>query len=172
MIRKAAANDIPRITEIYKNVIHSDTNMTRWSEDVYPTADTACKALTRGDLFVYEDDAAGRVLATAIINQIQGDAYSKCSWRFPAADNEVMVLHTLAVDPEASHKGIGKQILKFYEEYALDKGCKVLRMDTGKQNTIARGFYEKSGFIESGLIHGTVNGIDDTWLIMLEKKIV
>ena len=83
-----------------------------------------------------------------------------------------MVLHTLAVDPEAGHKGIGKQILKFYEEYALDNGCKVLRMDTGKQNTIARGFYEKSGFTESGLIHGTVNGIDDTWLIMLEKKIV
>ena len=79
MIRKAAANDIPRITEIYKNVIHSDTNMTRWSEDVYPTEDTAGKALARGDLFVYED-AAGRVLATAIINQIQGDAYSKCSW--------------------------------------------------------------------------------------------
>ena len=120
MIRKADANDIQRITEIYKNVIHSDTNMTRWSEDVYPTADTARKALARGDLFVYEDDAAGRVLATAIINQIQGDAYSKCSWRFSAADNEVMVLHTLAVDPEASHKGIGKQILKFYEEYALD----------------------------------------------------
>ena len=45
-------------------------------------------------------------------------------------------------------------------------------MDTGKQNTIARGFYEKSGFIESGLVYGTANGINDTWLIMLEKKIV
>lgn len=32
--------------------------------------------------------------------------------------------------------------VKFYEEYAIQKGCSVLRMDTNERNTIARKLYQ------------------------------
>ena len=40
------------------------------------------------------------------------------------------MLHTLVIDPEVSGRGYGKQFVAFYEEYARENGCKVLRMDT------------------------------------------
>lgn len=46
-----------------------------WQPGVYPVAATAQEALDRGELFVYEDE--NRILAAAIINQQQVDAYAR-----------------------------------------------------------------------------------------------
>ena len=40
--------------------------------------------------------------ASGIINQRQVDVYADGNWLYPAEDREVMVLHTLTVDPDLS----------------------------------------------------------------------
>ncbi|MFR0575153.1 hypothetical protein ACLUWS_07955 [Bifidobacterium boum] len=68
-----------------------------WIRNIYPTRKTAEDALERKDLFIMEDE--GKIVAVAIINQIQADEYKYATWKHSAKDNEIMVLHGLAVDP-------------------------------------------------------------------------
>jgi len=172
MIRKAAQEDIKKITSIYNNIHKlekSDKLKIGWIENVYPTEETAQKALLRNDLFVYEKD--GEILASAIINNEQLDTYKKANWKNKADDNQVMVLHTLVVDPKASKQGIGKEFLMFYERYAKENNCYELRMDTNAINKVARSFYQKNGYSEVDILPCEFNGIPNIRLVLLEKEL-
>ena len=172
MIRKAVQADIPAVAAIYDK-LHTEEEAGRitigWIRGVYPTEDTAWQALSRGDLFVQED--SGRIVGAAIINQTQVDAYYGGPWQFAAADSEVMVLHTLVIDPDAAGRGFGKQFVAFYEDYAIQNGCKVLRMDTNSRNTRARAMYAKLGYREAGIVPCVFNGIAGEGLVLLEKML-
>lgn len=60
--------------------------------------------------------------ASGIINQRQVDVYADGNWLYPAEDREVMVLHTLTVDPDLSGRGIGRAFAQFYEDCAKAGG--------------------------------------------------
>lgn len=170
MIRRATASDIPAVAAIYDK-LHTEEeagNVTiGWIRGVYPTEDTARQALRRDDLFVQED--GGRIVGAAIINQAQVDAYSGGPWAYEAEDTEVMVLHTLVIDPDSAGKGYGKAFVAYYERYARKEGCRVLRMDTNSRNTRARAMYEKLGYREAGIVPCNFNGIAGVGLVLLEK---
>lgn len=173
MIRKAMETDLDAVSKIYEH-IHEQEQQKKmcigWISNIYPTRATAEKALERGDLFVYEEGKA--ICASAIINQIQVDVYAECDWKYQAFDNEVMVLHTLVVDPSVTAKGIGKKFVAFYEDYARENGCRVVRMDTNSKNALARSFYAKLGYREAGIVPCVFNGIPDVQLVLLEKAVM
>ena len=172
-IRKAAAEDLQAIVSIYDE-IHGREEAGEvtigWIRDVYPVRKTAEDAISRGDMFVQEDET-GAVTATGIINQVQVDVYEKGEWQYPAADDEVMVLHTLIVSVRPGHRGSGKEFLKFYEEYAREHGCRYLRLDTYARNQTAREFYRKHEYREIGIVPTVFNGIPGVDLVLLEKKL-
>ena len=169
-IRKAVAGDIDSICEIYEH-IHNEIESGRvtigWIREIYPTRATAGTALERGDLFVEEMD--GKVVGTAIINQIQVDTYQYASWQYQASDEQVMVLHTLVIDPYISGHGLGTAFVKYYEQYASEHGCVYLRLDTNARNVNARKFYKKLNYKEIGILPCVFNGIPDVSLVLLEK---
>ncbi len=169
-IRKARASDIQAVCEVYEN-IHIEqekgTIYTGWVRGVYPTKETAEAALIRGDLFVEEAD--GKIVGTAIINQIQGDVYEQAAWTSPIPKQQVMVLHTLAIDPYVKGKGYGSDFVDYYEQYAIEHACRCLRMDTNEKNVIARNFYKQRKYQEVDILPCVFNGIPDVHLIMLEK---
>ena len=170
MIRKALQTDIPAVAAIYDK-LHTEEEAGRatigWVRGVYPTADTARMALNRDDLFLQEE--GGKNVGAAIINQTQVDAYDGGPWQYEAEDAEVMVLHTLVIDPDAAGRGYGRQFVAFYENYAREKGCNVLRMDTNSRNTRARAMYKKLGYREAGIVPCSFNGIAGVGLVLLEK---
>ena len=171
--RKAASVDILFIAEIYEE-IHTEEEAGRvtigWERGVYPTKATAEAALNRDDLFVgVEKD--GSIFGAAIINQQQVDVYEGAAWIYPAKDEEVMVLHTLVISPRYAGKGYGEAFAKFYEDYARDNNCPVLRIDTNERNTRARSMYAKLGYRESDMVPCQFNGIDGVHLVLLEKKL-
>lgn len=172
LIRKAYIEDLDAITEIY-NHIHDFEEAGKveigWNRKIYPTRETAIEALSRRDLFVLEDQDT--IVATAIINQNQVDTYQKGHWQYIANDDEVMVLHTLVVDPYISHRGYGKTFVSYYENYALHYGAPYLRMDTNAHNQRARAMYKKLGYQEIDIIPCTFNGLKDVPLVLLEKKL-
>lgn len=172
MIRKAIKGDLDGIAKIYENILALEKQgamSTGWLPGVYPTRSTAEKALERDDLFVY--DEGGRVLAAAIINHEQVNVYADGRWKYEAADDEVMVIHTLVVEPSAASKGIGRAFVRFYESYAKKSGCKALRLDTNAKNTAARRFYSKQDYSEAGIVPCVFNGIPNVELVLLEKSI-
>jgi len=170
--RKATESDIPAIAAIYDD-IHTGEEKGEtsigWIRSIYPTADTARATLGRKDLFVQED--AGAVVGAATINQQQVDVYAGAPWRYPAADEQVMVLHTLVVSPKAARKGYGSAFVRFYEDYARAHHCPFLRMDTNARNIRARALYKKLGYEEIAIVPCQFNGIDGVQLVLLEKKI-
>lgn len=118
LIRKQPA-DVDAVAQIYEAVHDAEEAgalCIGWDRSVYPVRQTALAALAREDLFVEEEE--GAVVAAAIINQTQVPEYALCPWEYPAQENEVMVLHTLVVDPRCSGRGYGTAFVAFYEEYA------------------------------------------------------
>lgn len=172
VFRKATKTDIPAVAEIYSQIHTAQEKgevTVGWVRHVYPTEKTAEQALRREDLFVLED--GGQILGAAVINRQQVDVYENAGWKYPASDNEVMVLHTLVVSPTASGKGYGRAFVRFYEEYALSQGCRFLRMDTNAKNARARAMYRKLGYDEIAVVPCVFNGIAGVQLVLLEKKL-
>ena len=172
MIRKAVKEDIPSIVKIY-DAIHTAEETGKaaigWLRGVYPTEQTALDALSKDTLFVCED--GGAIVAAAKIDQTQVPEYADCPWEHDAPDDQIMVLHTLVVDPAVPRKGYGKAFVRFYEEYALSKGCRFLRMDTNERNVTARKMYARLGYKEPGIVSCVFNGIPGVRLVCLEKKL-
>ena len=169
-ILRAHPLDLDAIEQIYTRV-HDDEEKglatTGWIRGVYPIRETAEQALKRDDLFVLK--AEGKVVATGIINKIQVDVYKDIGWKHSVPDKEVMVLHTLAVDPLEKNKGYGKAFISFYEAYAGEQHCGELRIDTNAINQRARAMYRKLGYEERGIVPCVFNGIPDVQLVCLEK---
>ena len=170
-IRKAREGDIPAVAAIYE-AIHDEEAAGRattgWLRGIYPVWATAEAALEQDELFVLEE--AGRVLAAAKINREQVDVYADAPWLYPAEEDQVLVLHTLVVDPAAKGRGIGSRFVAFYEALAREMGCPVLRMDTNARNLAARALYKKLGYREAGVVPCVFNGIPDVGLVCLEKR--
>lgn len=172
-IRKGTLADIPHIAVIYDRVLSKEERgqaATGWIRGVYPTQRTALDALDAGTLFVLERD--GVVVAAAKIDQNQVPEYVNAHWEVPdAPPGQVMVLHTLVVDPVQAGRGYGTEFIRFYESYALDHGCPFLRMDTNARNTAARRLYARLGYREAGIVPCVFNGIPGVQLVCLEKTL-
>ncbi len=169
-VRKAQDTDIESIEKIYNRVHDAEEkglSTVGWIRGVYPTRKTAEEALNRGDLFAMEEN--GKIAAVAVINQIQVPEYKDAEWKHEAADEKVMVLHGLAVDPLEKGKGLGRAFVAYYENYAKENGCPALRMDTNVTNARARKLYQSLGYEEIGIVSCVFNGIPDVKLVCLEK---
>ena len=170
--RKAEHADLDAVCRIYDN-IHTAEEQGRavigWKRGIYPGRATAEAALARGDLFIEEMN--GTVVGTGILNQLQVDVYAGAPWSHDAPESEVMVLHTLVIDPQAGTPGLGRAFAAYYEQYALSHGCRYLRIDTNERNARARAFYHKLGYREIGIVPCTFNGLEAVRLVLLEKTL-
>ncbi|MCQ2507703.1 MAG: GNAT family N-acetyltransferase [Dorea sp.] len=172
IIRKAETRDIDGVSAIYEN-IHTEVEAGRiingWIRGLYPTRDTVTAGVERGDFFVLEAD--GEVVASCILNHVQDEAYQDADWIYDAREDEVLVMHTLVVEPAKSGKGYAKSFLTFYEEYARELGCKVLRLDTLAMNKIAKGLYTGRGYRIAGYVTSNFYTIGLVGMICFEKKL-
>ena len=170
-IRKGEPRDIAAIAVIYDRILDREERggaSTGWIRGVYPTADTARAALEAGELFVMERE--GRVVVAGRINHEQCPQYAAVPWTEPETpDEQVLVLHTLVVDPAVAGHGCGTQFVRFYEQRARALGCPELRIDTNAKNANARRLYAYLGYREAGVAPCTFNGIDGVALVCLEK---
>ena len=135
-IRKANEKDLDAVVSIYDRVHDLEEKgsaVIGWVRGVYPVRQTAENACNEGTLFVLELN--DKVCGTAIINQYQLPEYYDAKWKYPAEDHEVMVLHTLIIDPLYMNMHLGQDFVTFYESYSREHGCKVLRLDTQEKRS-------------------------------------
>ena len=170
MIRKAVMSDIDSINQIYEHIhaLQEQGHITTgWVRGVYPTLQTARAAVASGEMYVYEKN--GVIIASGRINHVQGEEYRQVPWSIDAADDRVLVLHTLVVDPLYSRQGIGKAFIAYYESLAKELDCLCLRIDTNERNARARKLYQTLGYRECAVVPCIFNGIRDVRLVCLEK---
>lgn len=147
MIRRAKILEIPEILAITKA---GAENMVRrgifqWNEH-YPSKKVFEKDIERADLYVLETD--GRIMGTIVISTYMDEEYSHVDWLTPAKDN--IYIHRLAVHPDFQGKGFARKLMDFAENYALEKGCPSIRLDTFSQNLRNQRFYEARGYQKLG----------------------
>lgn len=162
--------DIPGIDKIYCDILNLEVarkGQTGWVKGIYPSKATALESVQLGEMYVMEEN--GEIVASAKLNQKQVPSYTRAKWEMDAPAEEVMVIHTLTVAPQESGKGYGSAFIRFYEDFALEHGCKYLRMDTNAINKPARAMYKKLGYKEIGIVPCNFNGIKDVLLVCLEK---
>lgn len=172
IFRKARKDDIPAINDIYDKILKEQEEgkfSIGWVWGIYPTEETAREALDQDELYVGEYQ--GKICGSAIINQKQLDIYKKVDWKYPAADDEVLVLHTLTIDPDLARRGLGQAFVRFYERLALEKACPYLRFDTNVINSRAQALYKKMGYEIVGREISVFNGIKNVTFLMLEKAL-
>lgn len=173
MFRKADIRDLAAIAAIYDGIHTQEESGPRqvgWIRGIYPTEDTAGAAIEAGEMYVLEKN--GAVVAAGKINKEQMPAYAEVNWQHEAADESVMVLHTLVVSPNAAGNGYGSEFVAEYEAMALQNNCPFLRIDTNAINNRARKMYRKLGYTEAGIIPCVFCGIPNVDLVCLEKKLV
>ena len=109
IIRKGTKQDIPAITAIYDRILdgeESGRTTIGWIRGIYPTEATAQAALAADELFCMEHE--GVVVAAGRINHEQVSVYAQIPWEDAhAPEEQVMVLHTLVVDPAYEGRGFG-----------------------------------------------------------------
>lgn len=151
MIRKAVADDLPGIGEIYEAVFDAEaegTVYTNWQRGIYPTVETARKALEAGTLYVGEEE--GVLWGAVNLNGTQLPEYDDIPWKLSADQEQVGVIHTLCIHPSQSGRGRAKQMVAFCEETARTQGKTVIRLDTWEGNVPANRLYPSQGYCLAG----------------------
>ncbi len=172
IIRKAKPKDIDMVARIFEHIIEEEEKCkctTGWKRGVYPTRNTAVAALENDDLFVMEED--GDIVAAMRLNKEQLPEYKNCQWEYPAVDDQVMVMHTLVVEPSVTKHGYGRKMVEFYEQHARENNCPYLRIDTNAINARARAMYKNFGYKEIGITSCVFNGLAGVNLVCIEKKL-
>lgn len=173
MFRPAAASDLDAIgrhyTQLLTHEAETGRSTTNWVLGVYPTRETAAKALAEGTLYVLEE--AGEMVASVILNQYQDDFYRSIPWQYPAEDNQVLVIHTLCIPPRHAGRGLGRQMVQYAKQHAAAMSCTVIRLDTWAGNTPAARLYQKNGFSLCGRAEVLFQGRIPEELIFLEYQI-
>lgn len=173
IIRKANSEDIPAVAEIYSLIHQKEARgevAIGWNPKTYPIRETAEKALLDNTLFVMTID--DEVVASAVINHIQLDAYSLPQWKYPVPPDKVGVIHTLVVNPNYTGRGLGKLFVAFFENYCRLEGCEVVRLDTQEKNIGPLNMYPKLGYHLAGIFNTTFQDLpSEIRLALFEKKL-
>ncbi|WP_244905514.1 GNAT family N-acetyltransferase [Paenibacillus physcomitrellae] len=121
----------------------------QWGED-YPTEDIIAGDLERGTMCIAATED-GQVLGMMVLDDNQDEQYANIDWQQKQGPN--LIMHRLAVDPNAQGRGIASRLIAFAEQYAQDNGYKSVRLDTYAKNITAQGLYLKLGYEVRGKIN-------------------
>ncbi|KOP67062.1 GCN5 family acetyltransferase [Bacillus sp. FJAT-18019] len=111
-------------------------------DDQYPNREVIGVDLQRGTLFAAEGE--GRILGIIVLDESQDEQYQTMNWK--QIEGPHLMMHRLAVDPEAQGQGVARKLIAFSEEYAVRSGYKSLRLDTYAKNTAALKLYQGLGY--------------------------
>lgn len=142
MMRKAVMEDTKGIMEIIKETISEmrTYNNIQWDES-YPQEKDFMNDIQRGDLYVAERE--GKLVGFVCINKVEPVEYDELKWPL---NEDCMVVHRMAVNPNYRRSGIGTELMKFADELALANNIRYLKTDTYSINTKMNLLFTKCGY--------------------------
>ena len=127
MIRIATKDDMDDVYGLIKQLSSHEFTKKQF-EDCY------LYNLERGQVLVYEKD---NVISGCLVYNIHYYLH------FSRKSAEIV---NLVVDENVRGHGVGKKLLVFFEQIAVDLGCVCLEVDSGKHREAAHRFYMREGF--------------------------
>lgn len=127
--------------------LEENINYPKWSNE-HPSKEYITESISQGNLFACVEN--GVILGATVLNENPEGNYELGDWKVSLERGEYLVIHTLAVSPKHSHKGIGSFIVDGCIAYAKANGYKAIRLDVVPGNIPAVNLYKKKGFTYAG----------------------
>ena len=146
-IRLAVREDVAAVVELLRRVVplmRASGNL-QWDDD-YPNAEVFERDIEAGQLWVAEMD--GAIAGVAAVSTDQEPEYAEV-WDI---EEVAVVVHRLAVDPAFRGAGVAGALMGKAEEVAVERGIRVLRVDTNTQNEATQRLLPKLGYELAGEI--------------------
>ena len=146
--------EVPRLLDFYQRVVEETNNMAhqvRWVYGLHPAEEMIRGYVMRGML--YDLEAERDVVAAVAVTPFQTEEYHGVSWQAALKDEEVAVVHLLAVNPRYQKRGYAKAIMKEVMSQARREGLKAVSLDALASNTSAHRLYESLGFQRRDIRH-------------------
>ena len=115
-----------------------------WEKGVHPSADFLMAGIVQKELFVLRDE--GIIKACAIVNSNSNKEYKRVAWKVNERDNNVWIIHALAVRYEYRGMGLATQFVKNLISYAKLENIEAIHLDVIDKNTLADKLYIRAGF--------------------------
>ncbi|MFC2014679.1 GNAT family N-acetyltransferase [Chloroflexota bacterium] len=144
IIRAATEEDIPRILELYGElVITTSPTELRRSPDAndYRQAFAQISANAGNELLVAEED--GKVIGTLVLIIVPNLSHGGLPWAG---------IENMFVDISFRRRGIGKLLMDYAVVRAKESGCYKIQLISDKRREEAHGFYQAMGYEASS--HG------------------
>lgn len=142
MIRKATNNDIPAISELYREQFRE---MSKLIPDFIKEGDQSVEFLEKtisnddSDILVYEND--GTVVGFILIQ-----AKVRPDFDFMLPGNFCYIMDVIVTEAQRS-KGFGTALMNSAKNWAKEQNCNLINLDVLVNNHGAIKLYEKLGFI-------------------------
>ena len=165
----ATIYDYEPIIAFYDDVTERTPNMARharWSKGKHPTAEGIRAYIEEGSMYLYKENE--QIAGAMAVMRYQGLDYHTIEWSQDVADNEVAVIHILAVSPDYQGKGIGSGMIREAIHLAHKNGMRAIRLDALASNTPAHRIYERLGFEYRGKQHLFAENTDWTDFFFFE----
>ena len=146
-LRKATNEDFPSVLAFYEDVIERTPGIgihARWSKGKHPTPDGLRTFIGEGCMYLYEEGDV--IVGAMVVTPYQGEDYHAITWRQDVADDQVAVIHMLAVNPDRQGEGIGAEMVRSAIRMAQESEKKSVRLDALSSNRPAHRIYERLGF--------------------------
>lgn len=149
MLRKAVAADVKEIMSIIRLTIEEMRTYgnAQWNES-YPQERDFMKDIQNENLFVLERDK--QIAGFVCINQAEPAEYDSLNW---ALGDKPMVVHRMAVNPKFRRNGIGTELMKFTDEFAIKNNIRYLKIDTYSVNAKMNALIKKCHYNFVGKIN-------------------
>lgn len=169
ILKKCEISELDRIVKFYRYVSENTANMNqygKWSFGLHPKSEQIKNYIRSGFMYYYEIN--GEILGTAAITPFQGDEYRDIDWKLSCRNDEVSVVHLMAVSPDHQKCGIAKQIMRNVVEIAKNNHSKSVRLDALSCNTPAHRLYQSIGFEKIGICHWYAENVGNTDFYLFE----
>ncbi|UUX33116.1 GNAT family N-acetyltransferase [Fundicoccus culcitae] len=168
-LRRLNTDDFLAIQSLYHQLIdmmEGSPYIPGWEKGVYPSDKLLLGALNKEELYAVEVE--GIYVAALIINHEYNEGYKEVVWDIDAKDEEITVIHALAVLPTYHGKGLATFLVQEVIRLAKATHQKVVRMDVLASNLPAQRLYTKLGFKLIDTTHMFYEGIGWTDYLMYE----
>ena len=146
-MKRCETRDLPRMQEFYQLVIRETEDMSqnaRWEYGKHPTKEMIENYVRQG--MMYYVDTGKEIAAAVVVTHFQTSEYHGVNWHIVLKDNEVTVVHLLAVNPHCQKHGYAKAIMHEVIDLAKRNRMKAIRLDALECNKPAHKLYESLGF--------------------------
>lgn len=146
-MRLATMDDFATVSALFDDVMAQqahDAYSPRWTPGVYPSEEDLRGRIEAGELYLGFD--GDRAVATVTLAREEDPEYYGTPWPSGAGNDEVAVIHLLAVHPSARGRGLGAEVARWCAETARAWGKRAIHLDVVPGNLAASRIYTAIGF--------------------------